>query len=60
VRSKAPVKGAMTLIKLRRASTRGDLMALFDEVGSNITGPTRRLSTQQTLLSVKGLLERPM
>lgn len=60
VRSKAPVTGALTLSKLRRASSREQLGALFDEVGSHISLPMRRLSTQQILLHVKGLLERPM
>ena len=60
VRSKAPVTGALTLAKLRRAGTREELAALFDEVGSHISLPMRRLSTQQILLHVKGLLDRPM
>lgn len=60
VRAKAPVTGALTLVKLRRATTREELTALFDEVGSHISLPMRRLSTQQILLHVKGLLERPM
>ncbi len=60
VRSKAPVTGALTLAKLRRAATREEMTALFDEVGSHISLPMRRLSTQQILLHVRGLLERPM
>ncbi|HEY4065652.1 MAG TPA: hypothetical protein VGM74_02045 [Burkholderiaceae bacterium] len=60
VRAKAPVTGALTLVKLRRAATREDLVALLDEVGSHISIPMRRLSTQQTLLHVRGLLNRPM
>ena len=60
VRAKAPVTGALTLVKLRRAITREELTALFDEVGSHISLPMRRLSTQQILLHVKSLLERPM
>lgn len=60
VRSKAPVTGALTLVKLRRATTREELTALFDEVGSHISLPMRRLSTQQILLHVKSLLTRPM
>ena len=60
VRAKAPVTGALTLVKLRRATTREELTALFDEVGSHISLPMRRLSTQQILLHVKSLLERPM
>jgi hypothetical protein len=60
VRAKAPVTGALTLVKLRRVATREDLLALLDEVGAHISIPMRRLSTQQTLLHVRGLLKRPM
>jgi hypothetical protein len=60
VRAKAPVAGALTLMKLRRAQTREELMALFDEVDSHIGTLMRHLSAQQTLLHVRGLLERPM
>jgi hypothetical protein len=58
VRSKAPVTGALALMKLRRAATREELMALFDEVGSHISRPMRHLSAQQILRHVKSLLER--
>jgi hypothetical protein len=60
LRAKAPVTGALTLVRLRRAATRSDMLALFSEVGSHINVPMRRLSTQQTLLHVRGLLERRM
>lgn len=60
VRSKSPVTGAMTLIRLRRARTREELFALFDEVDAHISTPMRNLSGQQTLRHVRTLLERPM
>jgi len=56
IRSKAPITGALTLVKLRRARNREELAALFDEVDSHISKPMRRLSAQQTLLYVRGLL----
>jgi hypothetical protein len=60
VRSKAPVTGSLTLVKLRRARTRQDLLSLFDEVDAHISKPIGHLSAQQTLRHVRGLLERPM
>lgn len=60
VRSKSPVTGAMTLIRLRRARTREELFSLFDEVDAHISTPMRNLSGQQTLRHVRTLLERPM
>jgi hypothetical protein len=56
VRAKAPVTGALTLMKLRRARNREELAALFEEVDSHISKPMRRLSAQQTLLHARGLL----
>lgn len=60
VRAKAPITGALTLIKLQRARTRQDLQALLDEVGSRISSPMRKLSGQQTLHLVRVLLEGSM
>jgi hypothetical protein len=56
VRSEAPVAGALTLIKLRRARSRGDLLALLPEVEARISRPLRRLTATQTLRHVRGLL----
>jgi hypothetical protein len=56
IKSKAPVTGSITLMKLRRARNRDELSALFDEVDSHISKPMRHLSAQQTLLHVRGLL----
>jgi hypothetical protein len=56
IKAKAPVTGSITLMKLRRARTRDDLSALFEEVDAHISKPMRHLSAQQTLLHVRGLL----
>lgn len=56
IKSKAPVTGSITLMKLRRARTRDELAALFEEVDGHISKPMRHLSAQQTLLHVRGLL----
>jgi hypothetical protein len=59
VRSEAPVAGSLTLIKLRRARSRGDLLALMPEVEARISRPLRRLTATQTLRHVRSLLVRP-
>jgi hypothetical protein len=56
VRGKAPLTGAFTLAKLRRARNREELAALLDEVESRISTPMRHLSARQTLQYVRGLL----
>ncbi len=59
VRSRAPVAGAMTVMKLRRAGTREELLALLDEVATHISQPMRQLSAQQILTNARTMLERP-
>lgn len=59
VRGKAPIAGALTLVKLRRAKTREDMLALFDEIDSHLRTMMRQLSARQTLVHVRSLLERP-
>ena len=56
VRSEAPVAGSLTLLRLRRARTRADLVALLDEVEARITKPHRSLAAAQTLRRVRHLL----
>ena len=56
VRSEAPLAGSLTLLKLRRARTRGDLALLLDEVESRITKPHRSLAASQTMQRVRQLL----
>jgi hypothetical protein len=59
VRSEAPVAGSLTFIKLRRARSRSDLLALLPEVETRIARPLRRLTAAQTLRHVRALLVRP-
>jgi hypothetical protein len=56
VRSEAPVSGSLTLLRLRRSQTRGELNALLDEVETRISKPHRVLAAAQTLRRVRQLL----
>jgi hypothetical protein len=56
VRTEAPVAGALTLLRLRRANSRQELEALLDEVELRITKPFKGLWATQTILRVKELL----
>lgn len=56
VRAEAPVAGALTLLRLRRAVTREDLEALLDEVELRITKPFKGLWATQTMARVRELL----
>ena len=56
VRAQSPVAGSLTLLRLRRARTRSDLLALLDEVEVRITKPHRSLAAAQTLRRVRHLL----
>lgn len=57
VRSAAPVAGSLTLLRLRRARTRGELTGLLDEVMQRIARPPRSLAATQILRRVHALLE---
>jgi hypothetical protein len=59
VRAEAPVAGSLTLMRLRRARTRADLLGLLDEVESRIRKPHRMLATAQTMGRVRQLLAMP-
>jgi hypothetical protein len=59
VRSEAPVAGALTLLRLKRASTREALAALLDEVEQRLRKPHRRIIAAQTLRHVRHLLTLP-
>ncbi|HET9820485.1 MAG TPA: hypothetical protein VFQ16_01545 [Burkholderiaceae bacterium] len=59
VRSEAPLAGALTLIKLRRAATREDLECLLDEVEQRLRKPHRKIIAAQTLRHVRHLLSLP-
>lgn len=58
VRQEAPVAGSLTMIRLKRARSRSDLLALLPEVESRISRPLHRLTAAQTLRHVRGLLVR--
>lgn len=59
VRTEAPLAGALTLIKLRRAGTREDLEILLDEVEQRLRKPHRKIIAAQTLRHVRHLLSLP-
>jgi hypothetical protein len=56
VRAEAPVAGSLTLLRLRRARTRADLLELLEEVESRIRKPHRVLATTQVIRRVRQLL----
>jgi hypothetical protein len=57
VRAEAPLAGSLTLLRLRRARTRADLVPLLDEVEARITKPHRSLAAAQTMRRVRHLLD---
>ncbi|HEY0855948.1 MAG TPA: hypothetical protein VGE16_02765 [Albitalea sp.] len=56
VRSEAPLTGSLTMLRLRRARTRGELIGLIDEVEDRIVKPYRSLAAQQVLRRARHLL----
>jgi len=60
VRSEAPVAGALTLLKLKRAATRESLEALLDEVEQRLRKPHRQIIAAQTMRHVRHLLSLPV
>jgi hypothetical protein len=59
VRQEAPVAGALTLMKLKRATSREALEALLDEVEQRLRKPRRRITAAQTMRHVRHLLSLP-
>jgi hypothetical protein len=59
VRAEAPVAGSLTMMRLRRARTRGDVEGLLDEVESKIFKPFKGLWASQTMARVRELLSTP-
>jgi hypothetical protein len=57
VRAEAPLAGSLTLMRLRRARTRAELVPLLDEVENRITKPHRSLAATQTMARVRHLLD---
>lgn len=56
VRREAPVSGALTLVKLKMANSREDLVALLDEVEQRLNKPRRMIISAQTMRHVRHLL----
>jgi hypothetical protein len=56
VRTEAPIAGSLTQLRLRRARTRAQLIALLDEVQSHVRKPNRTLAATQMLQQVRALL----
>lgn len=56
VRNEAPLVGALTLRRLRRARSREELAGLIHEVEARITKPSRQLATQQIVIRARRLL----
>ena len=56
VRAETPVAGSLTLLRLRRARSRDELMQLLDDVEARVGKRHRSLSAAQTLASVRRLL----
>jgi len=60
VRQEAPVSGALTLMKLKRAATREAVEALLDEVEQRLRKPRRQIIAAQTMRHVRHLLSLPI
>ena len=60
VRQEAPVSGALTLMTLRRATTREAVESLLDEVEQRLRKPRRQIIAAQTMRHVRHLLSLPM
>jgi hypothetical protein len=56
VRAQSPLAGTITLLKLRRARTRTELIDLLDEVESRISKPHRSLAATHTMRRVRLML----
>jgi hypothetical protein len=59
VRQEAPVSGALTMLRLKRASSREALAALLDEVEQRLRKPRRQIIAAQTMRHVRHLLSLP-
>jgi hypothetical protein len=57
VKAEAPLTGSLTIMRLRRARTRGELAELIDEVETRIIKPYRSLAAQQVLRRARHLLD---
>ena len=60
VRQEAPLSGTLTLMKLKRATTREGMEALLDEVEQRLRRPRRLIIAAQTMRHVRHLLSLPV
>jgi hypothetical protein len=56
VQDEAPITGALTVLRLRRAQSIDSVNSLLDEVEQRLSKPNRTLLTQQLMSNVKQLL----
>jgi hypothetical protein len=59
LRAQAPVSGSLTLMKLKRATSRDDVESLLDEVEQRLRKPHRMIIAAQTMRHVRHLLSLP-
>jgi hypothetical protein len=59
LRAQAPVTGSLTLMKLKRATTRDEVESLLDEVEQRLRKPHRMIIAAQTMRHVRHLLSLP-
>lgn len=59
VRADAPVAGSLTLMRLRRARSREDLIGLLDEVGQRLARPAREVEIARLIRRVRRLIDAP-
>jgi len=59
LRAQAPVSGSLTLMKLRRTTSRDEVEALLDEVEQRLRRPHRMIVAAQTMRHVRHLLGLP-
>jgi len=57
VRADAPVAGSLTLMRLRRARSREDLLGLLEEVGQRLVRPAREVETARLIRRVRRLID---
>ncbi len=57
VRTDAPVAGSLTLMRLRRARNREDLLGLLDEVEQRLARPAREVETARLIRRVRRLID---
>ncbi len=59
VRAQAPITGSLTMLKLRRAQGRAELVRLMGEVEERLSKPQRSVAVEGMLVRVRQLLGEP-